>query len=81
VGDQVFLKMTPSRENLRHPKDGKLSPKYIRQFPSIERIRTVVYRIKLLDGLTGIHNMFHVSLLKKYNLDPNNVLNDEPLQL
>jgi hypothetical protein len=37
--------------------------------------------LELLDGLTGIHDIFHLSKLKKYNPDPEHVLNEEPLQL
>jgi hypothetical protein len=35
----------------------------------------------LPDGLTGIHNVFHASQLKKYRLDADHVLNEEPLML
>jgi hypothetical protein len=39
----------------------------------------MAYRLELPDGLTGIHDAFHVSQLKKYNSDPEHVLNEEPL--
>ena len=41
----------------------------------------MAYRLDLPDGLTGIHNVFHVSQLKKYTPDPDHILNEEPLQL
>jgi hypothetical protein len=41
----------------------------------------VAYRLELPDGLTRIHDVFQVSQLKKYNPDPEHVLNEEPLHL
>jgi hypothetical protein len=81
VGDRVFLKSTPSRGILKYPKGGKLSPRYLGPFPILERVGPVAYMLDLLEGLTGIHNVFHVSQLKIYNLDSHHVLNEEPLQL
>jgi hypothetical protein len=43
----------------------------------LERVRVVAYLLELSDGLTGIHDVFHVSQLKKYK----RWLNEEPLQL
>lgn len=81
VGDWVFLKLTPQRGIERHPRKGKLSPRYIGPFEILERVGAVTYRLDLPEGLTGMHNVFHVSQLRKYNPDPSHVLNDEPLQL
>jgi hypothetical protein len=80
VRDQVFLKLTPSRGILKHPKGGKLSPKYLGPFPILERVGPVTYRLDLPDGLTRTHDVFHVSWLKKYNPDFEHVLNEEPLR-
>jgi hypothetical protein len=78
---RVYLKLTPRKGILRHPRGGKLSSRYLRPFPILERVGPVEYRLDLPDGLTGIHDMFHISQLKKYNPNAEHVLNDKPLQL
>jgi hypothetical protein len=80
-GDVVFLRLTQSRGSLKHPKGGKLSLRYVGPFPILERVGAVAYRLKLPNGLIGIHDVFHVSQLKKYYPDPEYILNDELLQL
>jgi hypothetical protein len=81
VGEQVFGKLTPSRGIMRYPRGGKLSPRYLGPFPILERIGPVAYGLDLPDGLTGIHNAFHASQLKKYQLNADHVSNEEPLIL
>jgi hypothetical protein len=44
---------------------GKLSPRYIGPFPILEKCETVAYKMKLPLSLAGVHNIFHVSQLKK----------------
>jgi hypothetical protein len=65
---------------LKHPRGGKLTH-YLGSFPILERIGPVAYKLDLLDGLTRIHNVFHVSQLKKYRLDADHMLNEELLLL
>jgi hypothetical protein len=47
----------------------------------LERIGPVAYTMDLPDGLTGIHDVLHVSQLKKYCTDADYMLNEEPLTL
>jgi hypothetical protein len=75
----VFLKLTLSRWILRHPRGGKLSPRYLGPFSILDRVGPITYR--LFDGLTGIHDVYHIAQLKKYNPDVEHVLNKELLQL
>nr|GEW23629.1 putative reverse transcriptase domain, ribonuclease H-like domain, aspartic peptidase domain protein [Tanacetum cinerariifolium] len=65
VGDKVMLKVSPWRGVIRFGKHGKLSPRFIRPFKVIERIRPVAYKLELPDKLHGIHDTFHVSNLKR----------------
>ena len=74
VGDHVFLKVMPKRGLVRFGKQGKLSPRYIEPFEILERVGTVAYRLALPPSLSGVHAVFHVSMLRKYTLDPTHVV-------
>ena len=63
VRDYVLLRVSPRRGITRFGRGGKLSPRYIRLFDILERIGDVAYRLALLSQLTGIHDVFHVSML------------------
>ena len=76
VGDYVLLKVSPIRGVIRFGKTGKLSPKYIGPFQILERIGTLVYRLQLPEWLSGVHNVFHVSHLRKYVHDPDLVIEE-----
>ena len=81
VVDQVFLKISLSKGVIRLQNRGKLSPRYIGTFPIIELIGPVAYRLELPPGLEKIHDVFHVSMLKKYMPDPSHILKTPPVQL
>ena len=50
---------------VRFGKRGKLSPRYIGPFEIVERIGPVAYRLDLPEELSGVHNVFHISMLRK----------------
>ncbi|GKV25055.1 hypothetical protein SLEP1_g34560 [Rubroshorea leprosula] len=81
VGDHVFLKVSPTRGVLRFGIRGKLSLRYIGPYPILERIGEVAYRLELPGNLVGVHDVFHVSLLRKYVFNPSHIINPEPIQL
>ena len=81
VGDQVFLKVSPMRGVMRFGKKGNLSPRYVGLFEIIERIGEVAYRLALSPALSGLHDVFHVSMLKKYVQDSSHVLSYEFLDV
>ena len=58
----------------------KLSLRYCGPFEVLERIGPTTYRLALLAS-TRAHNVFHVSLLKKYVHDPNHVINWDVIQV
>ena len=70
VGDHVFLKVMPKRGFFRFGKQGKRAPRYIGPFEVLERVGTVAYRLTLPPSLSGVHKVFHVSILQKNTPDP-----------
>ena len=74
VGDHVFLKAMPKRGVISFSKRGKLSPRFIGPLEILERIDTVAYRLALPPSMLGVHEVFHVSMLRKYTPDPAHVV-------
>jgi hypothetical protein len=64
-GDYVYLKVSPIRGLRRFKVKGKLSPRYIGPFKILEQKGEVAYQLELPARLSDVHNVFHVSQLKK----------------
>jgi hypothetical protein len=65
VGNHVYLRVSPMKDVKRFGVKGKLVPRYIGPFPIIEKCGTVAYKLDLPPSLTGVHDIFHMSQLKK----------------
>ena len=58
-----------------------MNPQYINPFKILERIGLVAYRLELQQELERIHDVFHVSMLRKYISNPLYVLEAPPIEL
>jgi hypothetical protein len=65
VGDYVYLKVSPTKGVQRFGVKGNLAPHYIGPYEIIEVCGPVAYRIRLPDRFSTVHNVFHVTQLKK----------------
>ena len=81
VEDRVFFKLSPWKGVVRFGKRGKLSPRYIGPFEIVERIGPVAYILDLPEELSRVHNVFHISMLRKYISDPSHVLEAPEIEL
>ena len=64
----------PKRGVVRFGKQGKLLSRFIGPFEILERVGTVAYRLALPPSMSGVHEVFHVSMLQMYTLDPDHVV-------
>ena len=64
----------PKRGVVRFGKHGKLSLRFIGPLEILERVGTVAYRLALPLSMSGVHEVFHVSMLRRYIPDPTHVV-------
>ncbi|XP_070049339.1 uncharacterized protein [Nicotiana tomentosiformis] len=81
AGDKVFLKVPPWKKIMRFGQKGKLNPQFIGPYEVLERVGPVAYKLALPLELDKIHNVFHVSLLRRYRSDPSHVLPIESIEV
>ncbi|KAK6139106.1 hypothetical protein DH2020_027151 [Rehmannia glutinosa] len=74
VGDEVFLRLSPRKGLINPKKGGKLSPRYVGPYKILQRIGKLAYRLVLPAPYAGMHDVFHVSRLKKYQPDPEHII-------
>ena len=65
VGDRVYLRVSLLRGVKRFGVKGKLAPRFVGPYRILQRMGEVAYKLELPEGLSGVHNIFHVSQLKK----------------
>lgn len=81
VEDHVFLKISPIRGTIRFGTRGKLSPRYIGPFDIIGRVGETSYKLALPPLLAQVHNVFHVSLLRKHLQDEKHIIDYSELSV
>jgi hypothetical protein len=65
VGDHVYLHVSPMKGVHHSGIKGKLAPHYIYPYPLLEKYGPLTYRVELPSRLSDVHNIFHVSQLKR----------------
>ena len=70
ISDKVLLKVPPWKKVMRFRKKGKLSPRFIGPYEVIEKVGPVEYHLALPPELEKIHNVFHLSMLRRYKSEP-----------
>ena len=81
IDKKVFLKVSPWKKVIRYWKKGKLSPRFIGPYKVIEKVGPVAYKLALPLELEKIHNVFHVSMLRRCRSDPLHVVSLETIEL
>jgi hypothetical protein len=81
VGDYVYLKVSPIGGIKRFGVKGKLAPRYIGPYQIQARRGEVTYQLNLQENLSAVHDVFHVSQLKKCLRVPEEQLPTEDLEV
>eukprot|EP00253_Pinus_taeda_P032838 PITA_32838 len=80
VGDHAYIRIQAKRSTLQWNGCAKLAPRYCGPFQVLARLRPVAYQLALPSHIR-IHNVFHVSVLKKYVYDPKHVIRWQEIQV
>ena len=80
-GDYVFLKVSPKKGVFRFSKKGKLALRYTEPFEVIKVVGKAAYQLQLPAQLSGVHNMFHVSMLRKCQSDATPLVNLQDIEI
>jgi hypothetical protein len=81
VGDFVYLRVSPTKGIQRFGIKGKLAPRYVGPFEILEVCGLVAYRICLPSQLAAIHDVFHISQLKKCIKVPTEIVEAQALEI
>jgi hypothetical protein len=81
IGDFVYLRVSPTRGIQRFGVKGKLAPRYIGPFEVIEICGPVAYRLQLPPQLTVIHDIFHISQLRKCVKIPTEIIDPQAIEI
>ena len=80
-GDKVYLKVIPSQVVSQGRKKGKLSPRYIGPYEILEQVGEVAYQLALPPTTSNIHNVFHISRLRRHEPDSTQKIPVETIEL
>jgi hypothetical protein len=81
IGDFVYLRVSPTKGVQRFGINGKLDPRYVGPFEILEVCGPVAYRIHLPSQLAAIHDVFHISQLKKCIKVPTEIIETRAIEI
>jgi hypothetical protein len=81
VGDHVYLRVSPMKGVRHFDIKGKLAPHYISLYPIIDKYGPMSYQVELPSKLSGVHNVFYVSQLKRCLKPPTDVIIEDTIPL
>ncbi|XP_070046371.1 uncharacterized protein [Nicotiana tomentosiformis] len=81
VSEKVLSKVQLMKGIMRFGKKGKLSSRFIGPFEVLEQVREDAYKLSLPPSLSGVHSVFHMSMLRKYHADMSHVLHYSTVQV
>jgi hypothetical protein len=81
VGDHVYLRVSPMKGVRRFGIKGKLAPRYIGLYPIIDKYGSLSYQVEIPSTLSGVHNVFHVSQLRRCLKPPTDVVIEDTIPL
>jgi hypothetical protein len=81
VGGHVYLCVSPMKGVRRFGIKGKLDPRYIGLYPIIDKYGPTSYQVELPSKLSGVHNVFHISQLKRCLKLPTDVVIEDTIPL
>ena len=81
VGDFVFLRVSPMKGVSRFGRAGKLSPRFVGPFEVVGRVGTSAYRVALPPHMSDVHDVFHVSVLRRFVSDADRRVSEEEVEV
>jgi transposase-like protein len=81
VDDHIYLRVSPMKGVHHFGIKGKLAPRYIGSYPIIDKYGPTPYQVELPAKLSGVHNVFHVSQLKRCLKPPTYVIVEDTIPL
>ena len=81
IGDHVYLRVSTTRGVQRFGVKGKLAPRYVGPYEIIEECGPVAFRLRLPSRLAAIHDVFHISQLKKCIRVPTEIIDQQEISM
>jgi hypothetical protein len=81
IGEKAYLRVTPLKDVHRFGIKGKLAPCYVGPFPILSKRGELAYQLELPSTFPDVHDVFHVSQLKRCFKDPFRGVDDTTLDL